>query len=148
MDDRTFCDVIREAVVESGLTCYGLGRAADVAPAVIQRFLAGERGLNLSTAEKLARILDLRLLKVEKPRIGPADPNSLDGNKTGRKRGNKSRLRKHRLVLEKDGVVRVGDAIRIRLLDVRNKSVRFAVELPSGASIMRGELLDAVKLQT
>jgi len=145
MDDRSFCDVIREAVVESGMTSYGLGRAADVAPAVIQRFLAGERGLNLNTAEKLARVLDLRLLKVEKPQT---DPNSLDSNPGGLKKGNKPRSKKHHHVLEKDGVIRIGDAIRIRLLDVRSKSVRFAIEIPSGDSVMRGELLDVGIPQT
>src|SRR5271165_4172051 len=140
MDDTTFSDVIREAVVESGMTSYGLGRAADVAPAVIQRFLAGERGLNLCTVEKLARVLELRLLKVRNTQTEPSDSISPEGKQSGPKKDKKVRSKKHSFMLDKDGVIRIGDGIWLRLLDVRNRSVRFAIQLPPDTTIMRGEL--------
>jgi Helix-turn-helix len=46
------------------LTSYALGRDAGVAPAVISRFLAGDRGLTMATADRVAEALGLRLVEV------------------------------------------------------------------------------------
>jgi plasmid maintenance system antidote protein VapI len=56
-------ETLREAIVSSGLTHYSLGKAAGVAPAQIDRFVAGERDLTLTTAARLAEALGLVLVK-------------------------------------------------------------------------------------
>ena len=58
---RTFDDVIRRAVQDSGRTPYAVALEAGVPQAVLSRFLRRERGLNLDTAEKLCRVLGLDL---------------------------------------------------------------------------------------
>jgi plasmid maintenance system antidote protein VapI len=58
---RTFADVIRRAVRDSGRTPYAVAQAAGVPQAVLSRFLRGERGVTLDTAEKLCRALGLEL---------------------------------------------------------------------------------------
>ncbi len=58
---RTFADVIRRAVQESGKTPYAVALGAGVPQAVLSRFLRRERSINLETAEKLCRALGLEL---------------------------------------------------------------------------------------
>jgi hypothetical protein len=58
---RTFADMIRRAVESSGRTPYAISLESGVPQAVLSRFLRGERGLNLDTAEKLCRALGLEL---------------------------------------------------------------------------------------
>jgi transcriptional regulator with XRE-family HTH domain len=58
---RTFADVIRRAVEDSGRTAYAIALESGVSQAVLSRFLRGERGINLDTAEKLCRALGLEL---------------------------------------------------------------------------------------
>jgi plasmid maintenance system antidote protein VapI len=58
---RSFADVIRRAVQDSGRTPYAVAQAAGVPQAVLSRFLRRERGINLDTAEKLCRALGLDL---------------------------------------------------------------------------------------
>ena len=50
------------AIRQSGLTHYRLGKDAGVAPAQLDRFVAGERDLTLTTAAKVARALGLVLV--------------------------------------------------------------------------------------
>lgn len=52
---------LREAIRESGLTHYSIGKMAGVAPAVIDRFVSGERDIRMETASKIAEALRLRL---------------------------------------------------------------------------------------
>lgn len=60
-------EALKAAIRKSGLTHYALGKAAGVAPSVIDRFMLdpaeGERGgdLRLSTAARLAAALGLEL---------------------------------------------------------------------------------------
>jgi hypothetical protein len=58
---RTFADVIRRAEEDSGRTPYAIALESGVSQPVLSRFLRGERGLNLDTAEKLCRALGLEL---------------------------------------------------------------------------------------
>ena len=58
---RTFADVIRRAVEDSGRTPYAIALESGVSQPVLSRFLRSERGLNLDTAEKLCRALGLDL---------------------------------------------------------------------------------------
>jgi Cro/C1-type helix-turn-helix DNA-binding protein len=53
---------LREAISESELSVYAIANAAEVPQPVLSRFVSGSRGINLSTAEKVCRVLGLRLL--------------------------------------------------------------------------------------
>ena len=57
---------LRKAIKGSGLTHYAIGKAADVAPAVIDRFILPaedprHRGITLATAARIAAALGLEL---------------------------------------------------------------------------------------
>jgi ribosome-binding protein aMBF1 (putative translation factor) len=56
-----FEDTLRQAVAASGLSAYALAARSGVAQPVISRFMTGERGLNLTTAEKLCNVVGLEL---------------------------------------------------------------------------------------
>jgi plasmid maintenance system antidote protein VapI len=58
---RTIEDILRDTITKSGRTHYDLGKAAGVTIAAIDRFMSGERGLNLGTAAKLCEELGLTL---------------------------------------------------------------------------------------
>lgn len=58
---------LREAINERGLTAYAAAKQAGVSVDAVQRFLKEERGLNLSTADKLADALGLTLCPDEMP---------------------------------------------------------------------------------
>jgi transcriptional regulator with XRE-family HTH domain len=53
---------IKEEIERRGLTAYALGKMTKLNPGVIQRFLNGERGLTLATADKIADALGLELI--------------------------------------------------------------------------------------
>lgn len=61
--DPTLADTIRAAVRESGLSTYAVAKGAGVSQPVLHRFMSGERGLNLDTADRLCRFLGLRLVR-------------------------------------------------------------------------------------
>jgi transcriptional regulator with XRE-family HTH domain len=52
---------IAAAIRAKGTSAYPVGKASGVSPSIISRFLSGERGLTLRTAEKLAKVLGLTL---------------------------------------------------------------------------------------
>jgi transcriptional regulator with XRE-family HTH domain len=52
---------LRAIITSRGLTAYALGKAAGVDAGVVQRFLNGERGLSLTSLDKIAAALHLRL---------------------------------------------------------------------------------------
>jgi transcriptional regulator with XRE-family HTH domain len=58
-------DVIKARIKTLGLSAYAVGKQSGINAVVIQRFLNGERGINLATADKLCQALDLVL--VERP---------------------------------------------------------------------------------
>jgi transcriptional regulator with XRE-family HTH domain len=62
---QTFADLIRQAVHASGKSAYAIARQSGVAQAVLSRFMTGERGISLQTAEKFCRALGLELRRVE-----------------------------------------------------------------------------------
>jgi transcriptional regulator with XRE-family HTH domain len=69
----TLSESLREAIRTSGLTVYRLAKLAGTAPAVITRFLRGERDLRLSTVEKIAEVLNLTLVQ-RSPAALPVEP--------------------------------------------------------------------------
>ena len=55
-------DQLRAAIKASGLTHYAIGKLAEVAPSVLDRFVSGERDLKLATAARIAESLGLALV--------------------------------------------------------------------------------------
>ena len=64
---ETLSDTIAAIIKARGITSYALAKASGVNASVIQRFINGERGLRLETAEKLVQSLDL-VLTEKKPK--------------------------------------------------------------------------------
>ncbi|GMU33228.1 MAG: hypothetical protein AMXMBFR20_11000 [Planctomycetia bacterium] len=62
----SFAETIRRAAVADGRTAYRLSKDSGVDVAVVQRFMSGERGLTLVTAEKLCRALGLDLKRADR----------------------------------------------------------------------------------
>ena len=56
-----YADVLRRAIRDSGLTHYRIGKDAGVSPTILDRFMAGTRGLNLETASKIGMAIGLEL---------------------------------------------------------------------------------------
>ena len=57
----TMTDQLKRAIVASGLTVYRIAKDSGVPQPVVHRFMAGDQGISLATAEKLARYLKLKL---------------------------------------------------------------------------------------
>lgn len=57
---------LRQAITDSGLTHYAIGKAAGVQPNMLDRFMSGERDLRLATAGKIADALGYRLVGPKK----------------------------------------------------------------------------------
>lgn len=54
-------DVIRKAIRDSGLSIYALARDSGANVAPLQRFMAGEHGMSVASAEKVGRLVGLEL---------------------------------------------------------------------------------------
>jgi ribosome-binding protein aMBF1 (putative translation factor) len=54
--------IIRARIKSEGWPCYALGKTCGVDPAVVQRFMSGERSIRLETAERLCSVLGLFLV--------------------------------------------------------------------------------------
>ncbi len=52
---------LREAIRDSGLSLSQLGKECQVNPSMLSRFMTGQQGLALSTAERICKALRLRL---------------------------------------------------------------------------------------
>ena len=66
--EATLVVQLREAIQASGRSLWDIGRAADIQPSQLSRFLRGERDLTLGTAARLFEVLDLELVPRKKPR--------------------------------------------------------------------------------
>lgn len=60
-ESGTLSAELRAAIATSGITAYSLGQRAKVSPAVISRFVTGERGLTLAVVDRLCQALNLTL---------------------------------------------------------------------------------------
>jgi plasmid maintenance system antidote protein VapI len=58
----TVCDLLREAIRESGKTHYRVGKDAGIKPEIVTRFVRGERDITGKTFAKLATALGLTLV--------------------------------------------------------------------------------------
>jgi hypothetical protein len=55
-------DVLRQAMKDSGRSAYWLAQQSGVNIAAVLRFMAGEQSMNLTSADKLAAVLELELV--------------------------------------------------------------------------------------
>ena len=60
-------EALRDAICERGLTAYAAAKQAGVSVDAIQHFLNAQRGLTLSTVDKLADSLGLTLCPSDPP---------------------------------------------------------------------------------
>ena len=58
---QSLSDQFRELIAGAGPSVYELARDAGVDRSVLSRFLAGKRTITLETADRLAKVLKLRL---------------------------------------------------------------------------------------
>ena len=59
---KNFSDQIRRAIRTSGMTQYALAKRSDLTRGGISRFMAGDRDMNLRTLDKLAPVLNVRIV--------------------------------------------------------------------------------------
>ncbi|MEE8171110.1 MAG: helix-turn-helix transcriptional regulator [Phycisphaerae bacterium] len=62
----SFADLMRRTVRGDGRSLYRIAKDSGVAVAILQRFMSGERGITLTTAEKVCRAIGLDLRPVQK----------------------------------------------------------------------------------
>ena len=59
---KTASEILRQAIVDSGLSLYDLKRMSGVDPATTSRFLNGKATLTLPTFDKLAAAVGVQVL--------------------------------------------------------------------------------------
>jgi hypothetical protein len=60
---KTIAEQLRDAIADSGLTCYELGQRTDLPQSTVWRFVKGERDLGMERAGKLCEVLGFQLLR-------------------------------------------------------------------------------------
>ena len=55
-------EALRGAIRRSGKSVYQIAKAANVSQIVVSRFLSGERDIRMETADRLAEVLELKLV--------------------------------------------------------------------------------------
>ncbi|MCE9604428.1 MAG: helix-turn-helix domain-containing protein [Planctomycetia bacterium] len=61
--NKTMTEVLRQAIVDSGLPLLTLGKASGVDRASLRRFVNGERSLRLDMADKLATYFNVKIIR-------------------------------------------------------------------------------------
>ena len=64
--NETISDVVRRALLTSGLSMYRISAESGICASQLSRFLSREVGITLDTLDKLAPVLSLKLV-VQKP---------------------------------------------------------------------------------
>jgi plasmid maintenance system antidote protein VapI len=65
-----FSSILRRAILESGLSRYAISARSGVDQATLSRFIAGKRGLNLDSVDKLVDVLGLEIRPCRKRKDG------------------------------------------------------------------------------
>jgi plasmid maintenance system antidote protein VapI len=60
---ESLSDQLRALIGDARLSVYDLARDANVDRSILSRFLRGERTITLETADRLAKVLKLRLVQ-------------------------------------------------------------------------------------
>jgi hypothetical protein len=141
MISKNLSDVLRETICDEHLTAYALGKMSGVSAVVIQRFLTGERGLTLATAEKLAETLDLQLCRRNREETGydcEAQAPDVEDDTAGNRAT-------HREFIVKEGEsISIGEYVKITVVSMNNKSIRLKIDSPQGMAVSRAELLNGL----
>ena len=58
-DKDSITNVLKSAIKKSGQSHYALAKKADCTPSQLDRFVSGERDLNLATADRIAQVLSI-----------------------------------------------------------------------------------------
>jgi hypothetical protein len=61
MSTELFSDQLRRAISKCGLTQYAICHATGINKGNLSRFMSGDRGMGLSSVDKIVSFLDLRL---------------------------------------------------------------------------------------
>jgi sRNA-binding carbon storage regulator CsrA len=143
MDSKSLSDVIRETISSQNLTAYALGKMSGVSPVVIQRFLTGERGLTLTTAEKLAETLDLHLCRRDR---GDLEPDAESQTSAPDEEGGPGRIvAKYEEITMKNGeFIHIGQHVKLMISNVTQRNVRINIHGPRDMIVVRGELWEAL----
>jgi sRNA-binding carbon storage regulator CsrA len=100
-------EAIRGVIIDRGLSAYAVAKMSGVSPVVIQRFVSGERGLSLDTADKIAMNLGLRISEVQEASRDSEAQATDDGPDAGDRDAGPRRLTQ--LIFSR----KIGDAIVI-----------------------------------
>ena len=65
-NSASLSSVIERTIRADGRSLYRIAKDADVAVAVLQRFMSGERGITLRTADRICPVIGLELRPVKK----------------------------------------------------------------------------------
>jgi transcriptional regulator with XRE-family HTH domain len=63
VSSMSLSDDLRKAISDSGKTVYAVAKESGISQQVLGRFLRGERGINIETADRLAEYFKLRLAR-------------------------------------------------------------------------------------
>ena len=58
---QSIADSLKQAIKASDRSVYQIAKESGISQIVVTRFLTGERDIRMATADKLARVLNLRL---------------------------------------------------------------------------------------
>lgn len=62
MSQSNLVETLRDEIKASGYTHYALAKLCNISPAILDRFMTGERDLRLATAAKIAEVIGLKLV--------------------------------------------------------------------------------------
>lgn len=63
--DPTLAETIRKKIQVSELSQYKIAKESGVDSGTLSRFVSGERSISIETADKLCRVLGLKLVDIE-----------------------------------------------------------------------------------
>ena len=64
-----------QEVEQKRITPYAIAKRARVSPSIVSRWLRGERDLSLPTAAKIARVLGLKIVRIDTATAGAEEPD-------------------------------------------------------------------------
>ncbi len=66
--NQSFRDQLRNAIRQSGLSCYRIAKETGIQQAQLSRFMSGERGLSIEGIEAICDLIGLQLVMRDKPK--------------------------------------------------------------------------------
>jgi hypothetical protein len=134
---KSIGDIIKEEICNRDLTAYSLSKMTGVSAVTIQRFLTGERGLTLSTVEKLTAALELELCRRARPGPNSELGHQDDGADEDRTEGLRT------FNVGQGSRILIGSRVVIEVVSISRNSVRLKVICDPDVAVIRGETLQA-----